>query len=107
MMKRNAFPVNRNSRFKLLLGSKAKAERSAGVWIDGQYVGYVDELKDENKVLLLPGTHEISIRLAGYQDQTLKVTVEPRKLLAVKVNLERDPASAQDPKSQSMRQEGR
>lgn len=76
---------------QLEFAAQAKAERSAGVWIDGQYVGYVDELKDENKVLLLPGTHEISIRLAGYQDQTLKVTVEPRKMLVVKVKLERDP----------------
>src|SRR6202050_362125 len=39
-----------------------KAEKSAGVWIDGQYVGYVSELKDEKKVLLLPGHHEISVR---------------------------------------------
>lgn len=68
-----------------------KAERSAGVWIDGQYVGYVDELKDENKVLLLPGEHEISIRLAGYKDLTEKVIVEPKKMLVVKVRLDRDP----------------
>ena len=69
----------------------AKQERSAGVWIDGQYVGYVEELRDENKVLLLPGTHEISIRLAGYQGQTLKVNVEPKKTLVIKVKLDRDP----------------
>jgi PEGA domain len=68
-----------------------KAERSAGVWIDGQYVGYVDELKDENKVLLLPGEHEISIRLTGYKDLTQKVIVEPGKILVVKVRLDRDP----------------
>jgi 23S rRNA A2030 N6-methylase RlmJ len=75
---------------QLEFAAASKAERSAGVWIDGQYVGYVDELKDENKVMLLPGTHEISLRLAGYQDQTLKVVVEPRKSLVVKVRLERD-----------------
>lgn len=76
---------------QLKFAATAKAERSAGVWIDGQYVGYVDELKDENRVLLLPGEHEISIRLAGYQDLTQKVIVEPRKMLVVKVKLDRDP----------------
>lgn len=71
--------------------AKAKAQRSAGVWIDGQYVGYVDELQNENKVYLLPGTHEVSLRLAGYRDQTLHVNVQPKKKLVVKVKLERDP----------------
>jgi hypothetical protein len=68
-----------------------KVERSAGVWIDGQYVGYVDELKDENTVLLLPGEHDISLRLAGYKNLTLKVMVEPRKMSVVKVKLDTDP----------------
>jgi len=34
--------------------SKTKLEKTSGVWIDGQYVGYVEELKDDKKVLLLP-----------------------------------------------------
>jgi len=37
--------------------SKANVEKTSGVWIDGQYVGYVGELKDDKKVLLLPGEH--------------------------------------------------
>ena len=71
--------------------AKAKAQRSAGVWIDGQYVGYVDELRGDNTVFLLPGPHEISFRLAGYQDETLKVNVQPKKKLIVKVKLQTDP----------------
>jgi hypothetical protein len=35
--------------------SKTKVEKTSGVWIDGQYVGYVGELKDDKKVLLLSG----------------------------------------------------
>jgi hypothetical protein len=35
--------------------TKTKAEKTSGVWIDGQYVGYAGELKDDKKVLLLPG----------------------------------------------------
>jgi hypothetical protein len=41
---------------------KTKTEKTSGVWIDGQYVGYAGELKDDKKVLLLPGEHEISVR---------------------------------------------
>ena len=37
--------------------SKANVEKTSGVWIDGQYVGYAGELKDDKKVLLLPGEH--------------------------------------------------
>ena len=36
-----------------------QVEKHSGIWVDGQYVGYVDELKGDRKVLLLPGEHEI------------------------------------------------
>ena len=42
--------------------TKTKTAKTSGVWIDGQYVGYAAELKDDKKVLLLPGEHEISVR---------------------------------------------
>jgi hypothetical protein len=35
----------------------SKVEKTSGVWIDGQYVGYLGELKGKKKVLLLPGDH--------------------------------------------------
>src|SRR5207247_4564264 len=55
--------------------SKTKMEKTSGVWVDGQYVGYVGELKDDKKVLLLPGEHEISVRQSGYKDYTENVVV--------------------------------
>ncbi len=30
-------------------------DRDSGVWIDGEYIGYVKELKGDKKVLLLAG----------------------------------------------------
>ena len=39
-----------------------KPAKDAGVWVDAEYVGYLKELKGSKKVLLLPGTHEISVR---------------------------------------------
>jgi hypothetical protein len=68
-----------------------KAEKTSGVWIDGQYVGYVAELKDDKKVLLLPGTHEISFRQTGYLDSTQSYVVEPGKKLIITVKLDKDP----------------
>lgn len=68
-----------------------KPDRSAGVWVDGQYVGYVKELHGEKKVLLLPGEHEISIRQAAFRDQTQKVVVEPGQVTTITVRLEKDP----------------
>jgi hypothetical protein len=54
-----------------------KIEKEAGVWIDGQYVGYLKELKGNKKIMLLPGEHEIAVRQSGYDDFTKKVVVEP------------------------------
>jgi hypothetical protein len=68
-----------------------KAEKTAGVWIDGQYVGYVSELKDVKKVMLLPGQHEISMRQTGYLDMTQTYVVEPGKKLVITVKLDKDP----------------
>jgi hypothetical protein len=68
-----------------------KVERNAGVWIDGEYVGFVNELKGDKKVLLLPGEHEISVRESGYKDLTQNMVVEPGKEITVALKMERDP----------------
>ena len=53
--------------------------KSAGVWVDGQYVGYLNELKGSKKLLLLPGEHEISVREAGYRSVEHKINVQPKE----------------------------
>ena len=68
-----------------------KTEKSAGVWIDGQYVGYVDELKGNKKVLLLPGEHDVIVRQSGCLDWTQKITVQPGAAQDLQVKLEPDP----------------
>ncbi len=67
-----------------------KAAESSGVWVDGQYVGYVTELKGNKKLLLLPGEHEISVRQAGYIDFNQKITVAAGKKIVVPVTMEKD-----------------
>lgn len=68
----------------------SKAIKTSGVWIDGEYVGTLGELKGGNRLRLLPGSHEISVRQAGYSDFMQKVVVEPRGAVAVRVNMDRD-----------------
>jgi hypothetical protein len=64
---------------------KSKVEKTSGVWIDGQYVGYLKELKGSKKVLLLPGEHNISVRQNGYQDFTQNVVLRPGEKRIVQV----------------------
>jgi len=68
---------------------KTKLERDSGVWIDGNYVGYLKELKGSRKITLLPGQHEVIVRQSGYEDFVQKVVVEPgeKKLISVSLHL--------------------
>ena len=65
--------------------------KTAGVWVDGKYVGYLSELKGSKKLLLLPGEHEISVRQAGYRSVDEKIQVEPNAVHTVRVSLAKDP----------------
>jgi hypothetical protein len=67
-----------------------KVEETAGVWIDGQYVGYLGELKGSKKILLLPGEHEIIVRQGGYIDFVQKVQVRGGETQSIDVKLEKD-----------------
>ena len=65
--------------------------KTAGVWVDGKYVGYLSELKGSKKLLLLPGEHEISVREAGYQSVDQKISVQPKAVQTLRVSLAKDP----------------
>lgn len=67
--------------------------KSAGVWVDGKYIGYLKELKGSKKLLLLPGDHEISVREAGFKTVDRTISVEPNQTQTLKVFLAKDPAA--------------
>ncbi|HZP62344.1 MAG TPA: PEGA domain-containing protein [Terriglobales bacterium] len=69
------------------LQGATKIEKDSGVWIDGQYLGYLKELKGDKKILLLPGQHDVLVRQDGYEDFRTSVTVGPaeKKVVAVKM----------------------
>src|SRR5580704_9723919 len=71
-----------------LIGA-SKVENTSGVWIDGQYVGYLSELKGSKKLLLLPGEHDITVRQGGYLDFTQKITVRAGEKPTIAVKMEK------------------
>jgi hypothetical protein len=62
-------------------------EKTAGVWVDGQYVGYVKELAGEKKLILLPGKHEIIVRQAWFDEWVVQVILEPGQVREINVHL--------------------
>jgi hypothetical protein len=69
-------------------------ERDSGVWVDGDYVGFLKELHGNKKVMLLPGEHEVSVRQSGYDDFVRKIVVEPGGVQTVAVKLQLTPRAA-------------
>lgn len=73
---------------------RSKVERTSGVWVDGQYVGYLKELKGSKKVLLLPGEHVITVRQDGYRDFVEHIDLRPGEKRVVRVAMEKGPTGA-------------
>jgi hypothetical protein len=71
------------------LEGATKVEKEAGVWVDGNYLGYLKELQCNKISLLIPGEHQIAVRQSGYDDFQQQVVVEPGQAhtVAVKLNL--------------------
>lgn len=70
-----------------------KAAKSSGVWIDGQYVGYMKELKGSKKILLLPGKHQVEVKQSGYQPFNREVNLEPGQKEIVTIAMQPDPTA--------------
>lgn len=68
----------------------SKVEKTSGVWVDGQYVGYLQELKGSKKILLLPGEHQITVRQGGYLDFAQTVAVRAGDTQTIAVKMEKD-----------------
>jgi len=79
---------------EIQFAGKSRVEKTSGVWIDGEYVGYLKELKRSKKVLLLPGEHIVAVRQDGYRDFTQKILVQPGQKEVVRVAMEKAPTGA-------------
>ena len=70
---------------------KTKVEKTSGVWVDGEYVGYLKELKGSKQVSLLPGNHDILVRQDGYEDFRQSITIQPGEKQVISVVMARAP----------------
>lgn len=77
-----------------------KDEKTAGVWVDGQYVGFVKELKHEKKLLLLPGKHEILVKQAWYTDQRQEVMLDPGQVYTIRLEMRKEPVQVPEQAAQ-------
>ena len=59
------------------LKAASKVEQNAGLWLDGQYVGFVKDLEGKGTLVLLPGDHRLVFKLIGYDDLASTIVVEP------------------------------
>ena len=75
---------------ELQLEGVTKVEKTSGVWIDGQYLGYLQELKGSKKILLLPGEHEVAVRQNGYLEFRRDVMLHPGEKQVVTVKMIKD-----------------
>lgn len=62
---------------KVEISPASRVERDAGVWVDGQYMGYVRHLSGKDRLVLLPGEHDLVFKLVGFEDVASRITVEP------------------------------
>ena len=72
---------------ELRFAAHTQDEKTAGVWVDGQYVGFVKELAGDKKLMLLPGKHEVVIRQAWYNEFVKQVILEPGQIEQINVAL--------------------
>ena len=99
------FAVRLNAQANQVLGeiqfdAKTNVDKNSGVWVDGQYVGYVKELKGSKRVLLLPGEHVISVRQNGYQDLAQAVTLQPGQTQVIPVAMNKAATGPMPPDSE-------
>ncbi len=85
-----ALPAENGVLGEVELVGASKVENTSGVWIDGQYVGYLNELKGSKKLLLLPGEHEVTVRQGGYLDFVQRVSVRAGEKQTINVKMEKD-----------------
>ncbi|MGC1416596.1 MAG: PEGA domain-containing protein [Candidatus Acidiferrum sp.] len=68
-------------------------DRDSGIWIDGDYVGYVKEFRGKKNVPLLPGKHHIVVKQKGYQDLTRDIDIQPGQIQSIEVSMQMIPGA--------------
>ena len=70
----------------------------AAVFVDGQFVGHVDEFDGAHQgMLVAPGTHKIKVALPGYQSFETQINALPNQKVEVKTDLIKAEAGGTEP----------
>jgi hypothetical protein len=70
-----------------------ETEKDSGVWVDGEYIGYLRDFWGNKKIMLDPGEHQISIRKFGYKDFSQQVHIDAGKIQFLPIMMEIDVSS--------------
>jgi hypothetical protein len=81
----------------------SRLERDAGLWVDGQYLGYVRELQGRGKLVLVPGEHQLLFKLIGYQDVAGSIVVDPGERTLYRLRMLEAPDITYPDKAQTAR----
>jgi PEGA domain len=61
----------------------------AQVYVDGFYVGIVDDFNSSQHLLLAPGRHHVSIRLDGYESVDVDVSIDAGRTMTYRTSLKK------------------
>lgn len=70
-----------------------RLEKDAGVWLDGQFLGHLRDIKGKSRLVLVPGEHEVVVRLIGYEEVRETIVVEPGQHHEFVARLTSDPSA--------------
>jgi hypothetical protein len=82
------------------LRAASKVEKSAGVWLDGQYLGHIRDLRGKSRLVLPPGPHTLLFKLIGHEDLERELVVEPGQTHELHVSLVPDSTAVYADESQ-------
>jgi hypothetical protein len=82
---------NGQSELKILTSNET--EKDSGVWLDGEYIGYLRDFWGNKKIVLPPGEHQVTVRKFGYQDFTQKIMADTGKDFLIVTMLQIDTAT--------------
>src|SRR5205823_4334106 len=83
-------PPQTDAQAELKILTSNETEKDSGIWIDGEYIGYLRDFWGNKKILLAPGEHEITVRKFGYKDFTQKLMAEAGKEYLIVTMLQLD-----------------
>ena len=85
------FPEERVQQFVVHFAGRTPTRRELSTGERKALENTLKELKDDKKIMLLPGEHKVAVRQAGYADFTQTILVEPGRIQILHPRMTPDP----------------